>query len=139
MTKISKTELQYESEPLRHPFGFKGGSISELWQVVAGLEGASGERGLGLGLQSVLWSDAGVFAANGDAAGNRMMFSVTDFALREIRGAEFGSPTEMLREVFPKAYEFGRKETGREDLRQTFALNALVRFMKQREALPAAA
>ncbi len=126
MPSIANTELTFEREPLRHPFGFKGGALTELWQVVAGLEGTSGKRGVGLGVQSVLWSDAALFTERAEGAGNCLMFLMTEFAMREARGRRFESPPQLLHELFPEVLEYGRSVTGRPDLRATFALNALV-------------
>ena len=55
---ISAVSSNFEREPLIRPFGFKGGYMSEIWQTVAMLQGASGRRGIGLCSQGVLWSDA---------------------------------------------------------------------------------
>jgi len=60
---VAATGLRCEREPLVRPFGFKGGYLSELWQSVACLADESGVRGIGLGTQSVLWSDAGIFTS----------------------------------------------------------------------------
>ena len=126
MPEIVDTQVDFEREPLAHPFGFKGGAMTEIWQVVAGLDGASGHRATGLAVQSVLWSDAGLFAERAEGAGNCLMFLMTEFALREARGRKFETPPELLRELFPRVLEFGKQLTGRADLRPTFALNALV-------------
>ena len=60
--KITNAVSNFVREPLLSPFGFKGGYLSELWQVVVRLE--CGEfSGVGTGIQSVLWSDASVFSS----------------------------------------------------------------------------
>ena len=59
--KIVKTNSNFIREPLKAPFGFKGGYLNELWQVVSKIE-TGDEYGIGLGVQSVLWSDANVFS-----------------------------------------------------------------------------
>ena len=82
MIKIARTNVNFEVEPLVAPFGFKGGYVSEIWQTVAMLESANACVGVGVGVQSVLWSDAGVFLNASAAGGNGMMFLVTEFALR---------------------------------------------------------
>src|SRR5690554_4685850 len=71
--KIANTEWAVEKEPLIQPFGFKGGYLTELWQSVAHVIGSSGESAIGLGTQSVLWSDSRVFANNSESQGNSMM------------------------------------------------------------------
>ncbi|HOJ10783.1 MAG TPA: hypothetical protein PK733_09345 [Clostridiales bacterium] len=123
---IKNTNSNFEREPLLAPFGFKGGYLSELWQVVALLESESGKRGTGLGVQSVLWSDAAVFAANSQAAGNSAMFLMTEFALQKARDLSFKTPIELLEQLLPLTYEYGRKITNNDKLRMTFALNSLV-------------
>ncbi|MFR1358695.1 MAG: hypothetical protein ACLSBB_15915 [Ruthenibacterium lactatiformans] len=57
MERIVNTELGVIREPLRAPFGFKGGTLSELWQTAVRLTLDSGASGMGVGVQSVLWSD----------------------------------------------------------------------------------
>ena len=49
--KITKTNCNFEREPLIAPFGFKGGYLSELWQSVVMLENDKGQSGIGLGTQ----------------------------------------------------------------------------------------
>lgn len=123
--KITKTSCGCFPEPLAAPMGFKGGYLSELWQVAVRLE--CGEcSGIGAGIQSVLWSDAAVFAANSQADGNRLMYDMTRYALTLAEGMEFTDPFSLLEELFPKVWEYGKKITGRPELRATFALNALV-------------
>ena len=62
MMRITATKLNFEREPFKAPFGFKGKYLHSLWQVVVGLESEKGNTGLGLGVQSVLWSDAELFS-----------------------------------------------------------------------------
>jgi L-alanine-DL-glutamate epimerase-like enolase superfamily enzyme len=126
MPTIQKTGINFEREPLLKPFGFKGGSLTELWQVAVTLEGETGARGLGLGVQSVLWSDAAIFASRAEAAGNSLMFLVTEYALREARGRSFRTPIELMDDLFPQVLEYARSISQRSGLRPTFALNALV-------------
>jgi len=68
---VARVGSNFEREPLIRPFGFKGGYQTETWQSVALLESASGRRGIGLGTQGVLWSDAHVFAGHSEAAATR--------------------------------------------------------------------
>ena len=82
MSKVEKTGCNFEREPLRAPFGFKGRSVSELWQTAARIDDDDSRSGLGLGTQSVLWSDSAVFERYGEPAGNALMFQLTAFALR---------------------------------------------------------
>ena len=126
MTHISKTAIDFEREPLLRPFGFKGGYLSELWQVVSGLASENGQSGVGVGTQSVLWSDANVFTSCSEAAGNAYMFAISSHALHLAQGLSFDTPLELLEQILPDAWDYGRAVTGRGDLRQTFVLNALV-------------
>lgn len=124
--QISRTKCAFENEPFVAPFGFKGGYLSGSWQSVALLVSENKNEGLGVGVQSPLWSDAGVFAANSESAGNAMMFLMTAEALKLAQGQSFETPLDLLDRLLPAVHEYGRRITGREDLRLTFALNALV-------------
>lgn len=116
----------FEREPLSRPFGFKGGYLSELWQVITLLEGASGARSVGLGTQSVLWSDPAVFAGHSEAGGNALMYAVLEFASQLARTVPFETPIDLLEEIYPSACAYAKTITQRPDLRATFVLNALV-------------
>ena len=83
--KIENASCNFEREPLIRPFGFKGGYLSELWQSVVCLKSATGSTGLGIGTQSVLWSDASVFTSHSEAGGNALMFAMTEFAVTDHR------------------------------------------------------
>lgn len=123
---ISKTSSGFETEPLIRPFGFKGGYMNEIWQTAAWLQSGSGAHSIGLCTQSVLWSDAQVFASHSESGGNALMYSITDKALRIIKGQSFTDPVELLDRILPEVYEFAKAITSKPDLRKTFALNALV-------------
>ncbi len=123
--KIKQANCNFEREPLLAPFGFKGGYTSEAWQVVAQLRGER-HKGVGLGLQSVLWSDAGVFSRYPEAAGNCLMFMLTAFALDAAKNIEWKTPFDLLDQLLEPTYEYAKKISGKDDLRLTFALNALV-------------
>ena len=125
---IAETRADFSPEPLVRPFGFKGGSLTELWQTYVRLATADC-AGEGLGVQSCLWSDAAVFAAFPEKAANELMFAVTKHASEIAKGMEFESPHRLLEAVYPEALAYARKVTGRgTSLRQTFVLNALVPF-----------
>jgi len=123
---IQKVNANFEREPLRRPFGFKGGSLSEIWQTASLLESDKGTRKVGLGVQSVLWSDASVFAAHSENGGNALMFAMTEYALQLIKGQTFENPIMLLDDILEEVYAYGKKITGNDQLRKTFALNALV-------------
>ncbi|MEF3304405.1 enolase C-terminal domain-like protein [Paenibacillus sp. GYB003] len=127
MIRIAEAKHAVVKEPLLSPFGFKGAYLTELWQSVAMLRGEEGSTGIGVGVQSVLWSDARVFVSAGEAAGNELMAGITRCALEAARrGGEFATPLELLERIYPEALAFGMKSAGLPDLRSTFALNALV-------------
>lgn len=126
MIKITKAISNFESEPLRHPFGFKGAAVSKIWQYVVYLESDSGMGATGVGCQSVLWSDSAVFAKNSPSASYAMMYLITDYAVQLIKGMSFNMPYDILDEILPKVTEYAKKVTNRKNLRKTFVLNALV-------------
>lgn len=126
MIQIAETFLNFEREPLIKPFGFKGGYISSVWHPVAGLRSASGALGLGLGTQSVLWSDANVFAQHTPSGGNALMLSMTEFALNSLKGRSYANPMDLIEELLAVTLEYGQYITKNPQLRETFALNALV-------------
>jgi len=126
MITISKVNSNFEREPLIRPFGFKGGYMKEIWQTVSYLESNSGAHSIGLCTQSVLWSDASVFASHSESGGNALMYAMTERAMQIVSGQTFTSPVELLDAILPEVYSFGQKVTSNPQLRKTFALNALV-------------
>lgn len=124
--KIKTVGLGFEREKLLAPFGFKGAHVDELWQVVARLQDEDGSEGIGLGVQSVLWSDSVVFAQYSPAAGNSLMLLLTEYALHLLKNQPMENPADMLEAIFPAVLEYGKKITGNASLRKTFVLNALV-------------
>ncbi len=124
--RITKAVTEFEREPLKSPFGFKGGYLGELWQTAVRFEGRHGHEGIGLGVQSVLWSDAAVFAENTESGGNSVMYRMTDFAAAKAVGLDWDTPLDLLDQLLPVTYEYGKQIASRPDLRLTFALNALV-------------
>lgn len=123
--RIRNVDLNFEREPL-YPYRFKGSFVSELWQAVAYIEGASGISKIGLGTQSVLWSDADVFAEHSVHGGNALMFATSERALQMMKGNSFTDPIELLDQLLPEVYDFAKSITRNPNLRKTFALNALV-------------
>lgn len=116
----------FEKEPLLRPFGFKGGYMTEIWQTAAMLESAGGIKKTGVCTQNVLWSDAGVFAANDEEKGNALMYDLTNHAIKLVTGRRFRTPVDLLESVIDELLDYGRKSTGKADLRKTFVLNSLV-------------
>ena len=124
--KVVKTSCTYVPEPLKAPFGFKGGFLSELWQVVCKIQ-TEKEYGVGVAIQSVLWSDAGVFTTNPEEVGNTYMYKVTMYALKLLEGKEGATPIELIDSIYEETLRYARGLTNvKEKLRETFVRNALV-------------
>lgn len=123
--RIDDSRAEFSREPLIRPFGFKGGYLHELWQTEVKLR-SDEHDGCGLGVQSVLWSDAGVFTSVSEDEGNRLMFAITERAMELAKGMSFTTPPELLKALLPRLLEYGRDLSGRGSLRPTFVLNALV-------------
>jgi len=124
--KIEEVNSNFEREPLIRPFGFKGGYMSEIWQTAAWMKSGSGIEKVGLCSQSVLWSDASVFSSYSESGGNSLMYAMSSYALKLLKGITFTSPVDLLDEILEEVYKYGQKITDNPDLRKTFALNALV-------------
>lgn len=123
---ISATDSQFEREPLKHPFGFKGGYLSELWQIVSRIQSQNGNHAIGLGTQSVLWSDSDIFSNYSESGGNALMYALTVRALQMIKGTSYNTPVDVIDEILPELLQYGKKITNNSHLRQTFILNSLV-------------
>jgi len=126
MIRITGTSHAVQKEPLLSPFGFKGAFLTEAWQSVTVLTGEEGRTGMGVGVQSVLWSDSRVLERYGELAGNELMANLTRFALTVLEREEFATPVDLLDRIFPDVYDYGLKSIGLPDLRSTFVLNSLV-------------
>lgn len=124
--KIAGVSSAFEKEPLIRPFGFKGGYLTELWQTVVSITSANNKQVIGVGTQSVLWSDSEIFATNSEEKGNLLMYDVTRKALEIINGQSFKDPITFLESIIDEVYEYGKLITGKPNLRKTFILNALV-------------
>ena len=123
---ISNANAAVEKEPLARPFGFKGGYLTELWQSAVKLESKRGSSSVGLGTQSVLWSDSEIFSTHSETEGNSLMFALTKKATDILKGRSFQDPISLLDSILEEVYQYGIKITGKKNLRKTFALNALV-------------
>lgn len=126
MRYIKNSKLNFIREPLVAPFGFKGNSINELWQVICSITDDDDNIGVGLGVQSVLWSDSSVFSALNQNGGNIAMLKVTEYALTLIEGEVFTNPIDIQDKIWDEVYSFARVITNNIDLKKTFVLNALV-------------
>jgi L-alanine-DL-glutamate epimerase-like enolase superfamily enzyme len=123
--QVRKVRLNFDEEPFRMPLGFKGGYINGAWQSLVYVATES-NYGIGLGTQSVLWSDAGVFLSHSEVGGNILMLAVTEYATNLIKGREIENPVSALEEILEEVHSYAKKITGRKNLRKTFTLNALV-------------
>lgn len=124
--KIVKVDSNFEREPLIKPYRFKGSGISETWQTVCYLQTDTGLTGIGLGTQGVLWSDSKVFFDHSENGGNAVMYAMSERAIQMLKGMSFTNPIEVLDEILPEIWAYGKKISGNPNLRKTFALNALV-------------
>jgi L-alanine-DL-glutamate epimerase-like enolase superfamily enzyme len=123
--RIRNVDSNFEREPLK-PYRFKGSVVTEGWQVAAWIESDSGIHKIGLGGQGTLWSDSTVFASHSTNGGNALMYAMSERALQMMKGNSFTNPHQLLDDLLPEIYEYGKKITGNPNLRKTFALNALV-------------
>lgn len=125
MTQIKKAECVFKREALLQPFGFKGSSLTALWQTAVRLS-SENNIAIGLGVQSVLWSDPNVFSLFGEEKGNSLMFELTKYAVKLAEHMEFKNPRDLIDRIFPQLLKYGKQLTGLPDLSPTFVLNALV-------------
>jgi L-alanine-DL-glutamate epimerase-like enolase superfamily enzyme len=123
---IESVNSNFEREPLIRPFGFKGGYTNEVWQSANYLKSSSGSEKVGLCTQSVLWSDAAVFASHSESGGNALMYIITEHALQLLKGQSYKNPVEVLDSIIDELLEYGKKITSNPALRKTFVLNSLV-------------
>lgn len=123
--RINGTGLNFNREPLLAPFGFKGGYVDELWNTAVRMD-ADGDSAVGLGIQSILWSDADIFKSHTPIGGNTLMLAITEYAARLALDTEFETPTELFESIYPAVLAYGKKITENENMRATFALNAMV-------------
>ncbi len=124
--EIVATESTVEREELIHPFGFKGGYLTELWQNIVSIKSRNGFEGIGIATQSVLYSDANLFSSISESNGNTLMHLVTNQALKRISGHKFENPTQILDQIIPSLFEDAKEITGTDDLNINFLYNALV-------------
>lgn len=124
--RIVKAGLEAVPEPLVAAFAFKGSYSSKpMWNTVVRVTGDSGARAMGLSNQGITWSDASVSARFSSTGGNALMYLMSEYALKRCLGVAFDRPDELLRMLLPDVWAYGKTLAGQE-LRKTFALNALV-------------
>lgn len=123
---IIRTQSDFEREKLIRPFGFKGGYLTELWQVVSRLQSDSGISKIGIATQSVLYGDSDLFSHHSEVEGNAMMYDLVKKSLELVKQNTFRSPLELLDKILPSVIQEGKKITGKPDLNINFVYNALV-------------
>lgn len=126
MIKIIRTQSYFEREKLIRPFGFKGGFLTELWQVASKMHSESGISRIGLGTQSVLYGDADLFSRHSESDGNAMMFDLVNKSLEHVKNTPFRTPVELLDKILPAVIQDGKSITRKQDLNTNFVFNALV-------------
>lgn len=124
--RVIHTESDFEREKLIRPFGFKGGYLTELWQVASKLTAESGLSKTGIATQSVLYGDADFFASRTETEGNALMFLVVNKALELIKQTAFTTPVLLLDMIFPELVMQAKQLTGKADLNINFVYNALI-------------
>lgn len=65
--------------------------------------------GVGIGTQSVLWSDAKIFSEYSEAGGNALMFAITQFALNLVKEIEVENPVKVLEEIFLEVHDYAKR------------------------------
>jgi len=123
---ITKTDSNFEREPLIRPFGFKGIYQKEFWVSAALLESESGIRHVGQMTQCLAWSDLNVFLAHSEAGGNLLLHGTLEHALQQIEGTSFKNPIELQNTILQTSHDYGIKITENNNLRMTFTLSSLV-------------
>ena len=126
---IAKGTSDLELWPTKGSFGFKGVVQKRKlgsWHPAVCLTSTSGKHGIGLANQGCVWSDVKAALANPGNAVEAMMYAMTRHALTKAEGKSFTTPPELIDQLFPELWDYGRFITGKADLRATFALNALV-------------
>ena len=126
---VAKGTSELELWPTKGAFGFKGVVQKRKlgsWHPAVCLTSTSGKRGIGLSNQGCVWSDVKAALANPGGAVEAMMYAMTRHALTMAEGKSFTTPPELVDQLFPELWDYGKFITGKKDLRATFALNALV-------------
>lgn len=124
--QVVHTAANFEREKLLHPFGFKGGYLTELWQVASKMKSESGHTAIGLATQSVLYGDADLFAQSSEATGNSLMFVLMNRAMQHVSETRFSTPIDLLEAILPQVYADAQLITGHKDVNVNFVYNALV-------------
>lgn len=123
--QVIKTDSDFEREKLVRPFGFKGGFLTECWQIASKIQSQSGIDKIGIATQNVLYADANLFAGHSEAAGNALMYILVNEALQLVKTTSFTDPVNLFEKILPEVVAAGKKLTG-PDLNINFVYNALV-------------
>jgi len=107
--QIEKVSSTITREPFICSFGFKGGYATEVWQSVSEIESKSGQQGIGLCMQGILWSDSKIASKYSESAGNCVMYLMTEYALQLAKGKSFDTPFDLLDQLLPETYKYGKK------------------------------
>lgn len=126
LIQVTGTQSNFEREPLLRPFGFKGGYLTELWQIASQMQSSSGISKIGIATQSVLYGDAELFTLHSEANGNALMYVLANKALDIVKRTAFKTPVELFEKILPEVLAEGRRITGKDDLNINFVYNALV-------------
>lgn len=124
--RITHARTAFEREKLIRPFGFKGGYLTELWQVASRLQSASGICKTGMATQSVLYGDANLFAMHSEYDGNMLMFTLVKRIAEIIKQTPFQNPVDLMDEILPEVISEAKKISAKQDLNINFIYNALV-------------
>lgn len=125
MIRLVRARSDFVREKLIRPFGFKGGYLTELWQIVSSMQSDSGISKIGIATQSVLYGDAGLFTLHSEANGNALMDVLANKALELVKQTPFINPVELIHTILPDVIA-GKKITGKSNLNVNFVCNALV-------------
>jgi len=102
--QITEGSCAVEKEPLIRPLGINRLSLTVLWQTVEQLNSEKESFGIGLGTQSVLWSDVTVFLGNSETEGNSQMYALTKRAVQMLKGHSFVDPISLTDEILDEVY-----------------------------------
>lgn len=126
LIRIVQTQSAFEREKLIRPFGFKGGYLTELWQVASRMQTDSGISKIGIATQSVLYGDSDLFSMHSEEEGNALMYNLVNKSLEIVKQTPFVNPVELLDKILPAVFVEGKKITGKPDLNINFVYNALI-------------
>lgn len=122
--KITGVKCVHQNEPFITPFSFKGNALTSAWisEVIIFSEN---QMGIGVSIQSVLWSDSNIFVKYGEKRSNELMYEVTKYALGLLMDEDFENPRQIMGGLSEKCHSYIEKLMGI-SVSKTFVLNALV-------------